>query len=164
MPASKTSGEVRSFLGMANTFPDYATFTAPLRELTKKSTVFKWTHTHIRKHLNDPVLTKVKTSLKEGKWDENDHDLKPFRLCADELTYNVSEDILLKNTRLVIPTALQERATQLGHVSHQDIEKTKSLLREKIWYPNMDKRVKEMVDKCIAGQSAGNSTTRRQCK
>ena len=79
--------------------------------------------------LNDPVLTKVKTSLKEGKWDENDHDLK---LCADELTYNVSTDILLKNTKLVIPTALQERATQLGHVGHQGIEKTKSLLQEKI--------------------------------
>jgi hypothetical protein len=95
VPAPKTSGEVRSFLGMANTcheyIPDYATITAPLRELTKKSTVFKWTHTHIRKHLNDPVLTKVKTSLKEGKWDENDHDLKPFRLCADEVNYNVSE-------------------------------------------------------------------------
>ena len=36
---------------------------------------------------NDPVLQKVKKCLKEGKWDENDPDLKPFRLCADELTY-----------------------------------------------------------------------------
>ena len=41
----------------------------------------------------------------------------------------------------------------------QGVEKTKSLLREKIWYPNMDKRVKEMVDKCIACQSAGNSNS-----
>ena len=76
--------------------------------------------------------------------------------CADELTYNSSEDILLKNTRLVIPTTLQEGATQLAHVGHQGIEKTKSLLQEKIWYPNMDKRVKEIVDKCIACQSVGN--------
>ncbi|CAB4001723.1 Hypothetical predicted protein [Paramuricea clavata] len=40
VPAPKTAGEVRSFLGMANTcheyIPDYATITAPLRELTKK--------------------------------------------------------------------------------------------------------------------------------
>ncbi|CAB4036898.1 Retrovirus-related Pol poly from transposon, partial [Paramuricea clavata] len=93
---------------------------------------------------NDPVLQKVKKCMKEGKWDENDPDLKPFRLCADELTYNASAGILLKNTRLVIPTPLQERATKLGHIGHQGIEKTKSLLREKIWYPNMDKRVKEM--------------------
>ena len=50
VPAPKTSGEVRNFLGMANTcheyIPNYATITAPLRELTKKNTVFKWTHTH----------------------------------------------------------------------------------------------------------------------
>ena len=97
---------------------------------------------------NDPILTKVKNSLKEGKWDKSDQSIKPFRLCEDELTYNSSQDILLKNTRLVIPTTLQERATQLGHVGHQGIEKTKSLLREKIWHPNMDKRVREMVDKC----------------
>ena len=109
---------------------------------------------------NDPILTKVKNSLKEGKWDESDQSLKPFRLCADELTYNSSEDILLKNTRLVIPTSLQERATQLAHVGHQGIEKTKSLLREKIWYPNIDKRVREIVDKCIACQSVGNSNNR----
>ncbi|CAB3987363.1 Hypothetical predicted protein [Paramuricea clavata] len=106
---------------------------------------------------NDPVLQKVKKCLEEGKWDENDLDLKPFRLCADELTYNASAGILLKNTRLVIPTALQERATKLGHIGHQGIEKTKSLLRENIWYLNMDKRVKEMVDKCIPCQSVARS-------
>ena len=62
---------------------------------------------------NDQILIKVKNSLKEGKWDESDQSIKPFRLCADDLTYNFSGDILLKNTRLVIPTTLQERATQL---------------------------------------------------
>ena len=77
---------------------------------------------------NDPILTKVKNSLKEGKWEESDQSLKPFRLCADKLTYNSSEDIRLKNTRLVIPTALQERETHPAHVGHQGIEKTKSLL------------------------------------
>ena len=73
---------------------------------------------------NDPILTKVKNSLKEEKWNESDQSIKPFRLCADELTNNSSDDILLKNTRLVIPTTLQERATQLAHVGHQGIEKT----------------------------------------
>ena len=40
------SSEVRSFLGMANTcheyIPNYATITAPLRELTKKNSTFEW--------------------------------------------------------------------------------------------------------------------------
>jgi hypothetical protein len=50
VPAPKTAGEVRSFLGMANTcheyIPDYATITAPLRELTKKNIAFKWANRH----------------------------------------------------------------------------------------------------------------------
>jgi hypothetical protein len=50
VPAPKTAGEVRRFLGMANTcheyIPDYATITAPLRELTKKNIAFKWENRH----------------------------------------------------------------------------------------------------------------------
>ena len=29
---------------------------------------------------NDLILTKVKNSLNEGKWDESDQSIKPFRL------------------------------------------------------------------------------------
>ena len=50
VPAPKTAGEVRSFLGMANTcheyIPDYATITAPLRELAKKNIAFKLENRH----------------------------------------------------------------------------------------------------------------------
>ena len=56
----------------------------------------------------------------------------------------------------MIPAKLQQKATQLGHVGHQGIKKTKSLLRKKIWYPNKDKRVQEMIDKCIACQTVGH--------
>ena len=106
----------------------------------------------------DPVLTRVKQSMQSGRWDDQDPELKPYKQCVDELTLNKSEDILLKGTRLVIPAELQERATALGHLGHQGLEKTKSLLREKIWYPNMDKRVHEMIDKCVACQAVGPSS------
>ena len=35
------------------------------------------------------------------------------------------------------------------------MEKTKALLREKIWYPKMDEKVKELIEKCIACQAVG---------
>ena len=47
-----------------------------------------------------------------------------------------------------------DRATQLGHVGHQGIEKTKALLREKIWYPG---KVKTLIENCVACQAVGPS-------
>ena len=45
-PIPSNASEVRSLLGMSNYcsqfIPDYATITAPLRELTKKNATFKW--------------------------------------------------------------------------------------------------------------------------
>ena len=38
---------------------------------------------------------------------------------------------------------------------HQGIEKTKSLLREKIWYPYMNQKVKEMIEGCSSCQAVG---------
>ena len=50
--SAKNAGEVRSFLGLANTYhnyaPDYAVITALLRELVKKSHTFDWNNTHQR--------------------------------------------------------------------------------------------------------------------
>ena len=49
-PQATSSHDVRSFLGMANYsskyIRDFATLTAPLRELTKKDVRFNWTPTH----------------------------------------------------------------------------------------------------------------------
>ena len=49
-PAPRSTAEVRSFLCMANTcleyIKDYAQITGPLRELTRKNTVFQWTPNH----------------------------------------------------------------------------------------------------------------------
>ena len=51
-PAPRSTSEVRSFLGMANTchehIKDYAEITGPLRELTRKNTAFQWTPNHQR--------------------------------------------------------------------------------------------------------------------
>ena len=49
-PKPNNAHEVRSFLGMANYsrvyIPDFATLTAPLRELTKKDVRYEWTQIH----------------------------------------------------------------------------------------------------------------------
>ena len=81
------------------------------------------------KTIKDPTLIKVRESLLSGNWDNKDKDIQPFLKCANELTLNKSQNIILKGTRIVIPKSLQETATKLAYVGHQGIEKTKSLLR-----------------------------------
>ena len=42
---------------------------------------------------------------------------------------------------------------KLAHQGHQGLCKTKSLLREHVWFPGMDKLVKEEIDQCIPCQA-----------
>ena len=107
----------------------------------------------------DVTLMKVQECLKTGKWEETDTELKPYRLCAEELSMNQTGDLVLKGSRIVIPKSLQDRATKLGHGEHQGIGKTKSLLREKIWCPGMDDKVKKMIENCVACQAVGPSNS-----
>ena len=37
----------------------------------------------------------------------------------------------------------------------KELKKTKSLLREKIWYPGMDDKAKKMIENCVACQAVG---------
>ena len=100
----------------------------------------------------------MRESLLSGNWDNKDKDIQPFLKCAHELTLNKSQNIILKGTRIVIPKSLQETATKLAHVGHQGIENTKSLLREKVWYPNIDATVREIVEKCVPCQAVGQKS------
>ncbi|XP_028411670.1 uncharacterized protein K02A2.6-like [Dendronephthya gigantea] len=105
--------------------------------------------------LSDATLNRVVECLKTGKWDEKDVELKSYHMCAEELTATKAGDLLLKGSRIVIPKSLQDRAMQLGHVGHQGIEKTKALLREKIWFPGMDSKIKTFIENCAACQTVG---------
>ena len=50
----------------------------------------------------------------------------------------MSENIILRGTRIVLPEALQQRAIDIAHESHQDLSKIKALLRTKTWFPGTD--------------------------
>ena len=88
-----------------------------------------------------------------------------MRRCGHILTFIESQrdisgentkDIIMKGCRMVIAKSLQNRATKLGHVGQQGIEKTKSLIREKISFPKLDEKVGEIVENCVACQAVGN--------
>ena len=106
--------------------------------------------------LKDPILHEVSECIRHDTWhniDQSRHAdmLKQFRKVSSELT-NAS-DVVLRGTRIVIPTTLQDRVIQLAHEGHQGIVKTKALLRTKVWFPDIDRRAEAAVHNCLACQA-----------
>ena len=76
----------------------------------------------------------------------------------DELA--ITDDFVLRDTRLVLPEPLHQQAIDLAHAGHQGIVRTKRLLREKVWFPKIDKLAEDTVKKCLACQACVASTQR----
>ncbi|KAK9693910.1 RNase H-like domain found in reverse transcriptase [Popillia japonica] len=55
---------------------------------------------------------------------------------------------------------LQKREIDFAHRGHSGIVKTKQLLRSKVWFPNLDKIIEDVVRKCHACQVATPQHTR----
>lgn len=82
-------------------------------------------------------------------------ELRLFSRVQEELTVNEADDLILRGTRIVIPSALRQRTLALAHEGHQGIVKTKQLLREKIWFPKIDHEVESLLASCLACQASG---------
>ncbi len=117
---------------------------------------------------HDHTLQAVSEIVRSSSWhhvdvykgqDQVDYPaLLAFRSVKDELT--ISDRLLFRDHRIVIPKALQSRAIKLGHEGHQGISKTKSLMRTKVWFPDMDKKIEDAIKSCIPCQANSNVCAR----
>lgn len=112
----------------------------------------------------DPALCKVIQLIKGGSWgllsEKQDFAdgvdiaaLKSFHKIKDKLTVTATDDTVLRGTKIVIPHSLQVRAISLAHEGHQGLVKTKKLIREKVWFPGIDRQVETMIASCIPCQA-----------
>ncbi|MCG8113721.1 MAG: RNase H-like domain-containing protein, partial [Candidatus Thiodiazotropha taylori] len=97
----------------------------------------------------DDTLAKVRKCIQGNRWGKSEI-LRPYRQIKNELT--VKGSVILKSNKIIIPKSLQRRVLELAHESHQGIVKTKQLLREKVWWPNIDNDVMNKVKTCHACQ------------
>ena len=67
------------------------------------------------------------------------------------------DGIVLRGRRIVMPGSLRKQTLQLAHEGHQGIVKTKQLLREKVWWPGIDKQIEEFIGHCLACQAQAPS-------
>ena len=98
---------------------------------------------------NDQTLQAVINAINTERWD--DVLVQSYKQLRDELS--VYDGIVLRGTRIIIPTELQSKAVDLAHVGHQGIVKSKRLLREKIWFPAIDSLAERRVRSCLACQA-----------
>jgi transposase InsO family protein len=94
--------------------------------------------------------------IRKGKF-EKDAEVKPFLNVSEELSISKS-GLILRNSLIVVPKLLQEKVLALAHEGHQGIDKTKRLLRDRVWFPGLDLAVERLVRDCGACQlvSGGN--------
>lgn len=102
----------------------------------------------------DDALQRVIQAIQSGNiWDKKDPVLKPYHKVRDELA--IVDGVILRGHRLLVPESLRPNVLQLAHEGHQGVVKTKKLLRQKVWYPGIDKDVENLVAGCIPCQATG---------
>ncbi len=109
----------------------------------------------------DPTLRAVMDAVRSGRWYNvakhptvDPDTFRTYERLKDELTVGTTTQVIIRGTKLVIPKELQRRVVDLAHEGHQGITKTKALLREKVWFPGINKMVEERVKSCLACQVA----------
>ena len=103
-------------------------------------------------------LQRVMEAVKTGRWLEPE--VASFAKIAAEIS--VTDGVILRGHRIVIPESLQKRVIKIAHQAHQGIVKTKQCLREKVWFPGIDKIVETEIKSCIPCQASNPQNPKRE--
>ena len=89
---------------------------------------------------NDKTILKAKEFVRTGRWFELEtvwdpnipiDELRELRSVCEEFTCH-SDNLLMRDDRIVLPTKLRTKAVSLAHKGHQGIIKTKSFIKFKL--------------------------------
>lgn len=92
---------------------------------------------------NDEETIEVLKALKSNAWGQN---LLNYKIIKDELAE--INGILIRGTRIVIPSSLRDRVLTLAHEGHPGMSVMKSRIRTKVWWPKIDRDVEKKVKTC----------------
>ena len=96
----------------------------------------------------DPVCRQIKIYCSEGwpdKHSVNDA-MKPYWSTRGELT--VVQNILLKGTRIVIPSSMRLEILDKIHEGHQGIAKCRERAKGSVWWPGLSREIQDLVQQC----------------
>ena len=99
----------------------------------------------------DPTLQLVRNAVITDDWSKLQG--TTYKAIKEELW--VVGQVVMRGSRIVIPESLQKRTIMLAHEGHQGMVRTKARLREKVWWPRMDKQVEQAIRACHPCQLVG---------
>ena len=92
--------------------------------------------------------------------DWSDIIVSKYKRFKDELS--VYNGLILRGERLIVPISLQDTVLNIAHKAHQGIVKIKQFIRSHVWFPDIDKRVEDMIKSCIPCQVSHSSPENRE--
>ena len=63
--------------------------------------------------------------------------------------------LVMRGKKVVMPEKLRNQTVQLAHEGHQGMVRTINRLREKVWWPDLDRQVKRLFRACYPCQLVG---------
>lgn len=85
-------------------------------------------------------------------------DVKPYFRIKDEIT--ILNDVLLKNSQILIPKTLRRCVLDKIHESHMGVLRCQNLARQFVYWPNIYKDIEDMVLNCETCAKYQNSNSR----
>ncbi|XP_055543705.1 uncharacterized protein K02A2.6-like [Wyeomyia smithii] len=92
----------------------------------------------------DAELAIVHECARNGQWGKPE--AKAYEILKDELGF--VGDLLVRGTKLVIPKSLRNRMLILAHEGHPGETVMKRRLRDRVWWPAMDRETEKFVTSC----------------
>ena len=95
----------------------------------------------------DPVCQQLVEFTMEG-WQEKkslSRELRQYHKVRCELA--VAEGVLMRGSRVVIPTSLHQDMLQRIHTGHQGITKCRDMARQSVWWPGLTAELETLVKK-----------------
>ncbi|XP_055588760.1 uncharacterized protein K02A2.6-like [Uranotaenia lowii] len=92
---------------------------------------------------NDETLSAVIKAIHNQKWPSS---LFRYETFSKEL--GVIHGIVVRDDRIVLPPKLRSRALDIAHRGHPGVVSMRRNLREKVWWPYMDRDVGDRIQEC----------------
>ena len=71
--------------------------------------------------------------------------VRPYHAVAAEIS--ISEGLLLRGRRIIIPSSLRKEILQRLHMGHQGISKCRDRAKQSVWWPGLSSQLQDVV-KC----------------